>query len=71
MTVKRLKSLSTTKPIARELPDSGKWTYEAKPKHGSGRAGFDFISKLKTVNHSLPKVPLLRPSYLGKTGSGI
>ena len=38
MTVKRLKSLSTTKPIARELPDSGKWTYEAKldglPAHG-------------------------------------
>jgi hypothetical protein len=38
MTVMRLKSLSTTKPIARELPDSGKWTYEAKldglPAHG-------------------------------------
>lgn len=30
MTVKRLKSLSRTQPIAHELSDSGKWTYEAK-----------------------------------------
>ena len=30
MTVKRLKSLSMTKPIAHERSDSGKWTHEAK-----------------------------------------